>query len=145
MDHNFLNRPCPMCRAVGMYELIDGTPHYMCRQCKSVYQFELPKTTNTTNGPTPPLALGEAAPVIKRGENIVTDYLTTVDLMGNKHRTEVTRYTMTVDPPPDVAFNPHSPQVEWVLYFYKDRIRNRKRYNKSLIKRKVNAGNDSEP
>ena len=131
-------RPCPVCRAVGSFALVtdaEEPPFYVCKNCFTPFKVnEFPQNNMVTDGPMPPKDV------------VVTDHLTRTDLMGNKHKVEASRYRVPLpdlQDSADVVFNPNSPNVGWVLYYYKDKIRNRRRYNKRVTQRKVNERNNS--
>lgn len=142
MEHNFANRKCVVCKTIGQFAVAEDNSMYVCRVCFTPYGIEFPQNEAEVFGPVPPSPVPPTQTKTYNGP--IVDHITRTDLMGNKHKIEVSRqYVQEEKEPPHVVFNPNSTQVEWVMYYYKDKIRNRRRYNRHLIRKNRNERNDS--
>lgn len=120
MNGSLHNQACPSCYLINTLRVLSDDTTVQCVACGERFFFAMPELL-------PPFPFDDFDEIV--------DHVTRIDIQGNVHREEVSRYVVDSKPVSVLEFNQNAPKTQWVLHRLDKQIKNRRRLNKDIIRR----------
>ncbi len=142
-EKDYRKRPCPNCGIIGQIYLDYASAKFACRACEAI-DIDPYKEQQQKAAPIP--VKKKVAPIFSSGDfvaderppiaagthfsDIVTDYY------DDAHKLVTSRvYCPRIAEKLNEEFDPDTPQAKFIMKLYGAKFKNRRRYNRDIIKR----------